>query len=132
MPNVYRFSASNFSGLGLEHGASWVSKLAPSCSFWPQDFSSAAHLSLLELDVFQKWRLGKALGSILVAPDLDLREFGDDFCEIFDTLRSNCAAKNNLKHLLTQSLGFTASGLRSASAGRAKRKQFLTSKSYLF
>ena len=52
------FSTSNFSGFGLDLGASWASKMEPSWPFWPPDLRDLAPKNDLKLDVFKKWRLG--------------------------------------------------------------------------
>ena len=54
MPKTCCFLTSIFSGVGLDFGRSWGSKLEPSWQFWPQKFISAALLDLLKLKVLKK------------------------------------------------------------------------------
>ena len=83
MPKTYCFSASIFSGFGLDFGGSWASNLEPSWPFWLLKTSAPAHFYLLKLNVFKKWRLGglwarfwRPPGSILEGPGSIFRGFG--------------------------------------------------------
>ena len=52
MPKMYCFLALIFSGIGLDFGGSWASKLEPSRRFWPQNFAMSARFYPLKLNVF--------------------------------------------------------------------------------
>ena len=83
MPKTCCFLTSIFSGLGLEFGGSWASKLEPSWLLEPQKISWTAHFYLLKLSVFKKLRLGglrarfwRPRGSILEGPGSIFEGFG--------------------------------------------------------
>ena len=51
MSKMCCFSASIFSGFGLDFGASWTSNLEPSWPFWPPNIVGEQHFYLLKLNV---------------------------------------------------------------------------------
>ena len=96
MPKTCCFLTSIFSGLGLDLGASWASKLEPSWLLKRKKITWGAPWSDLKLSVFKKWRLGglrarfwRPRGSI--SEGLRLRKGS------FEAALANAAFPGNLK-----------------------------------